>query len=522
MTDSTDKLWQRAKRYIAAGQGAPARAMLEGILARDPGDTRAYLVLGGLYAADDHLRAAARCVRDAAASPPGAPELLLDLVVAAIQTGEMVIARGLLDQMIIKASASPHILMRAATQWQSLGEHAMALVAIEQARMAGAEGRDFHFYRAVQLGFNGRLPEAESELDRCVAIDPPLGRAFVQLSRTRKQTAQANHLSLIEAALLRVEQGSEDHAALEFARYKELEDMGHAAEAWQALVRGNALMHARLPYDSLRESELFDRLLETCTAAFVQAVVEQPVDGPQPIFVIGMPRSGTTVLERLLGNHSKVQSAGELYAFAKALTVATDHDLRPGVPDATLLSRLRQADWVEAGRHYLVQAGWRAHGKPCFVDKLPHNWMLAGLIHKALPRAKILHLVRDPMDTCFSNWRAYFGPGMEYAWAYDLDALAAHYRQYRRVMAHWHAAMPGVILDVDYSRLVRDPAQAAREVLAFCGLDDEAACVDITRNTTPSATLSMPQVRQPIHARAFEEWRVYAEQLSALRNALAW
>ncbi|MBS0382299.1 MAG: sulfotransferase, partial [Proteobacteria bacterium] len=124
------------------------------------------------------------------------------------------------------------------------------------------------------------------------------------------------------------------------------------------------------------------------------------------------------------------------------------------------------------------------------------------------------------MDVCFSNWRAYFGPGLEFAYAYDFDSLVAHYRQYRKVMAHWHAALPGEILDVDYARLVREPEAVAREILGRCGLEYEPGCTDLTRNRAPSATLSMPQVREPIHTRSFEEWHPYATQLAGLRQAL--
>lgn len=495
-------------------------ATLESILARTPDDTVAHMVLAGLHVAADNQRAATRHVLEASRNPPMDAERLGELSTALIKVGELVEARRLLALPVIADSNQAHVLLRAASHRQLIGEHAAALALLERAQVFGVGGRDFHFLHAVQLAFNGNMTEAESELGRCIALEPPLGRAYVQLARTRKQTAQSNHLDAIGAALQRVEPGSEDHAALEFARYKELEDLQRHDEAWQALARGNALMSARLPCDVRGDSALLDRLLEICTPGFLDAGSLAVDDGPQPIFVIGMPRSGTTVLERLLGNHSQVTSAGELGDFPRSLAYASDH-LASVMFDATTLARLGSVDWLEVGGRYLAQTRWRAEGKPFFVDKLPRNWMLAGLIHKALPHAKILHLVRDPMDTCFSNWRAYFGPGLEYAWSYDLAALAAHYRLYRKGMAHWHAAMPGAILDVDYPQLVRAPERTARLVFEFCGLDYEAGCVDIASNTAPSATLSMPQVRQTIHARAFEEWQPYAAQLAALREALA-
>jgi Sulfotransferase family len=144
--------------------------------------------------------------------------------------------------------------------------------------------------------------------------------------------------------------------------------------------------------------------------------------------------------------------------------------------------------------------------------------MVTGLIHRALPQARILNLVRDPMDVCFSNYRALLGEA--FPWSYDLNALAQHYQQYRQVMVHWHAAMPGVILDVDYADLTRDPETTARKVLAFCGLEWEPGCADVTRNKAAVATLSMSQVREPIHTRFFDEWRRYEKHLLPLRQAI--
>lgn len=517
---TTDKLWQRIDRYIELGQAAPARAALESLLTRAPTDTKAHLMLGGLCATEGHHRAATRQALAAARVDTGGDAKLLgDTIAALIKVGEIVEARRLLALPVIADSASTDVLMRAALHQQLIGEHAAALALIAKAGAAGARDRNYHFYRATQLAFNGDKHAARSELEHCIAIDPPLGQAYAQLVTMDTQTASENHLAAIEAALQKVEPRSESHAALEFAHYKEVEDLHHYDAAWQSLAHANATMHARMGYDAQRETALFARLIDACTAKSLAATARQSESGPCPIFVIGMPRSGTTVLERILGSHSQVTSAGELGDFASALAQATDH-LAQVMLDEMTIERLDAIDWNEVGRRYLAQTGWRARGKPFFVDKLPRNWMLAGLIHKALPRSRILHVVRDPMDVCFSNWRAYLGGGPEFAYAYDFDALASHYRQYRKVMAHWHAAMPGVVLDVNHARLVHDTESVVREVMAFCGLDFEPDCLDLTQNTSPCATLSTLQVREPLHVRTSGQWRPYASRLAHLRDAL--
>lgn len=456
----------------------------------------------------------------AAEQAPAQPELLLDLVTAAIRVGEIEVARRLLLNPSIRTSRSVQILMSAAERFQMIGMHSLSLAAIEQARVAGAKGCDFHFCRAVQLGFNGDLAASEAEYERCIRFTEAPGRAFAHLARTRTQTPQANHVVAIKAALSHAQQGSENAGALEFALYKELEDLGRYDEAWQALQRGNANLYTRLQYDVVQEQTVFDELLGWCTPSVVAAPSTKHVGGPQPIFVVGMPRSGTTVLERILGNHSRIESAGELGAFTQALSWATDHLVPVGLPDTTTLRRLPGVDWEETGSHYLAQTQWRANGKDFYVDKLPNNWMVAGLIHKALPHARIINLVRDPMDVCFSNWRAYFGDGPEYAYSYDITTLTNRYRQYRRALSHWHRVMPGVVLDVEYDLMVREPEVVSAKVQAWCGLDYEFGCADLTRNATPSATLSMAQVREPIHRRTTSASQPYALQLAPMRALL--
>lgn len=516
MNASLDRRWERVERYIAMDQPAPARALLESILGRNPGDVRAHLVTGGLDITEDHIRAATHHALAAARNLPDDAEAIGSVVAALMQVGEIVEARRCLDHPSIVASESPTVLMRSAAQRQMLGEHEKALELIERAGQFGASGPDFQFYRAVQLSFNGRLEEAEADLESCILADPPLGRAFLQLSRIRTQTSEHNHLARIEHALAQVEHDSESEAGLEFARYKELEDVGRYTEAWNALTRANRLMYQRLAHDPARETAILNSLTQIDLKDGSTVPRPNP-EGPQPIFVIGLPRSGTTVLDRILGNHSRVQPAGELGDFARLLIWATDHCARV-VPDEIIVERLSRVDWIELSRMYLGQTQWRARGNPFFVDKLPRNWMVAGLIHRAFPHAPILNVVRDPMDVCFSNYRALFGDA--YPYSYDLEALAQHHRLYKRVMTHWHKTLPGAILDVEYSRLVREPEAAAREAFAFCGLDFEAGCTDLTRNTAAVATLSMAQVRQPIHAQAFGQWQPYAQQLARLRSAL--
>ena len=183
-----------------------------------------------------------------------------------------------------------------------------------------------------------------------------------------------------------------------------------------------------------------------------------------------------------------------------------------------MLQRLADLDYRQLGRRYLAQTQWRAGDVRFYIDKQPWHYMVAGLIHMALPGARILHMVRDPMDVCFSNFRALLGARYDYS--FDLDALPRHFLEYKRFMAHWQGVMPEAILDVPYRELVVDTEATMRKVLGFCGLEWEDACLDPSRNTATIATLSASQARGPVYANAFGTWRRYRRQLTDLQQAL--
>ena len=518
MARSVEALWQRAMKYLNTGQLSPARAVLESILVQDPAHLGAHLSLARMAWANGRVRSAARYALAAAKLVRDDPAAIIATVTVLLQVGEMATAHELLTLAIRAADSLDETnLLRLAGEYQSLGQHVDALACLERARATGTDSAEFRFMYAMELAFNGRLEDAASELEACIASGVSFGRIFVEAARLRRATPSDNHLSTINLRLAAALPDSEDRAALEFARYKELEDLQRFEEAWTALASANATMANRVRYDTAHAAELLDRQLAMCTSEFLRSDDSVHDDGPQPIFIIGMTRSGTTLLDRLLGAHPDVRSAGELRDFGQQLRWVADNPSRLA-PDEVMLARLPTLDYAELGRRYLEQTRWRASSLRYFIDKRPGNWVVAGLIAKALPHARILNMVRDPMDVCFSNFRAFFSNA--YAWSYDLDALAAYFREYAMAMRHWHRVLPGRIFDVSYAELVRDPQSTLRGVLAHCGLAWDRACLDPSRNDMPVATLSFDQVRNAVHQRSFKVWQPYARQLEPLRAAL--
>ncbi len=514
----SERLWQRAQQYIVDEQLDAAQVSLQSLLQRDPGNAQAYILLSSVALGRGQLREGCAYALGAAQHLPDDPEQIAVIAHCLFRIGEARAAHECMAHAAVHACQSGLVLNQLAHIHQLLGDHRQALNYMNKALAQGFDNAEFRYFRALQLQFNGHLPEAEEEMNKALGNGTTIGRASLALARMHRQSDDNNHLEMIAARLGKVAQGSEDHASLEFAHYKELDDLDRREEAWLALSRGNAIMHQRLPQDIEQERLLFHNLLQFKIAAHLPAVsTPTTIDGPMPIFILGMPRSGTTLLEQLLGNHSQIATPGELSDFPKQLRWATNRH-GAGLLDPEVLEGLVDIDFAKLGQRYLQQSQWRAADQPFYIDKLPANFMLAGLIHLALPQAPILHMVREPMDLVYSNLRAFFGDS--YIYSYDLEVLARHTSRYRALMQHWHQAMPGIIHDVHYANLVSKPEATLRQVFEYCGLELEPACLDTIHAVRPVATLSSPQIREGIHQRGLGGWRRYAEQLETARVIL--
>jgi|SRR5690348_9415928 tetratricopeptide (TPR) repeat protein len=516
MSRSFERRWEHARRYLQQGQIAAAHAQLESLRIQAPRDARTRLLAAQLAWHADRVRDAADLAQGLSDGPPDDADLLCDVVDLLSMVGHTTAAHDLLDHPVWQQTRSMDVLLRYANFRQSFGDHAQSLDALERLLAIVPGNAEFHLYHGQELTFLGRIDEAEAAFRTCLSLDPGNGRAMYRLARLRQNAPDHDFLRLIDAGQRQTRSPSTEHAAFAFALYHVMEGLGRYEEAWSTLAAANAEMHSMSARDAARQREGLQRFIGwLSTNRLPAAAPTSTAVQPTPIFIVGLPRSGTTVLERMLSNHSKVTSAGELVDFGlQMMSVADTRSLH----GERFLSRLSGLDLGQAGQGYLSQTAWRARGHAYYVDKQPANWMIAGLILSALPQAKILHLQRDPMDVCFSNYRAMFGD--TYTWSYNFNTLAEHHDDYRGLMKHWHDAYPGAILDVPYADLVGNPETTLRKTFAFCGLEWESDCDDISRNGAPVSTLSSVQVRESVHTRALQQWRPYSAQLQWLQEAL--
>jgi tetratricopeptide (TPR) repeat protein len=513
-----ERQWQAAQEFDAQGDLPRARAAYEGILATAPRQPIVRLRLSDIAEREGRYRDARREAIAAAdiVRTMQRQDMLPFATLRLLAFDE----RDRVRDMILGADWSqPAVLGQSAVLSQHLwliDEFDAALRLIDTAMARARPHHLLHYSRANALRYQGRIADATTEFERVVGLAPNYPYAHWSLAYHEKATPPGSRVERVRRALAANAGDAVAQAHLHYALFKEFDDAGDTAAAWRELEAGARLMRGALQYDGAAEA---------AGIAALEALPSVPPpragdagDGRTPIFIVGMPRTGTTVLERILGNHPSVASAGELNAFAHALAEAGDLFVTTP-PTAAMVERLAGIDFAAAGREYLARTGSRYGPHTHLVDKNPLNVFHAGFIARALPQARIVCLVRDPVDACFSNLKELFA-GDAYAYSYDLRELADHALRFNALVAHWSRALPGRFLAVRYEDLVTDPARSAEAVMAFCGLPFEADAVDITRNLSPSSTASSSQVREPIHARGVGAWRRYANQLAPLLAAL--
>ena len=475
---------------------------------------------------------------------PGMPQGLLTRAQCLLALGRRGEACGAAKAALAGATADPLLLDALGSFFSFAGDQHTALEAFEQAAALAPDNAHFIFNRATVRRFLGQLAAAEADYDRVIALRPADFEAYKNRSDLRTQTADRNHVAELEGVVARGFADWRSEVQIRYTLAKEYEDLGDYRKSFDELRQGARKRRENLRYDVANDVSTVDWIIEAFPAAVATGGVHtHGVDtgsvythavqtaapahaapeatAPEhaaPIFIVGLPRSGTTLVDRILSSHSQVRSAGELNDFALSLVarVSREND-KEHLPRRELVARSAHVDFAALGREYLARArAVVAEGR--FTDKMPLNYLYCGLIRRALPTAKIVHLTRHPMAAGYAMDQTLFKDA--YPFCYDLDAIAQYYIAYRKLMDHWSAVMPGAVYSLNYENLVADQIDETRKLLEFCGLDWEDACAEFHRNPSATTTASASQVRRPIYDSSVAQWRHYTAQLASLSTAL--
>jgi tetratricopeptide (TPR) repeat protein len=392
-----------------------------------------------------------------------------------------------------------------------------AVLAYEQALACEPDNADIHNNSGVALNMLGQLTRASQAFAKAIRLAPRNGEFYLNLLGLKRITADDPHLvAMLELDRDVASLGVQSQIALNFALGRAFEDLGEHERAFRYFIMGNALKRRELIYDEATALALFERTRTTFTGELMSDKRGAGDPSRIPVFVLGMPRSGSTLVEQILASHSQVFGAGELHDFDNAVEdmARANNWSYPEMAAHMSGEQLRQL-----GMSYVNSTRTCAPSTARIVNKMPGNFGSAGLIHLALPNARIIHTTRDPLDTCFSCFSLLFSGG--HAYSYDLAELGRYYHGYRTLMQHWRSVLPeGVMLEVRYEDLVTDLEGQARAMVTHCGLQWEKSCLDFHKTRRPVQTASMSQVRQPIYRTSIGRGHRYKDLLQPLVQAL--
>ena len=454
-----------------------------------------------------------------------------------IHRAQCLLALGRCVEALEAAQAAERCAPDNALIWDSIGtlrsfarDQRGALAAYDRAVALAPLDPRFAYNRASVRRFLGDLAGAEADYDRVISLKRLDFEAYLNRSELRMQSTARNHVAELESLLPETRRDWRGEVQIRFALAKEYEDLGEYARSFEHLQSGARRRREHLQYDVATDVATAGWIMSAYPHPTGDVVPEArestprgvatPASGDDPIFIVGLPRSGSSLVERILSSHSAVASAGELDCFALGLTDAVRRRCgRAQIPRRELVAISATLDFPALGHDYLERARAAFGGTGCFIDKMPLNYLYCGLIRRALPRARIIHVYRRPMAAGYAMYKTLFKSG--YPFSYDLGEIARYYAAYRRLMDHWRRTMPGVVHEASYEALVADQLGETRKLLEYCGLEWEDACVAFHRNPAPITTASASQVRRPLYDSPVSLWRHYEPQLAELKAALA-
>jgi tetratricopeptide (TPR) repeat protein len=506
--------------HLRSGRRDEAIESLRATLRESPDNVDAMRFLAQAYLKDkERLADAEALLRQATAIAPGYPPAWMLL-------GGVLHEVGRHRESVEAFRRVTELDPRHAPGWTGLGNAHSFAGDVEQAREA--------YLRAVAL--DPRAPGAQMGLGHvlktlgdqsgalsayraAIAAKPGFGEVYWSMANLKVFRFNDAEVDAMEAQLKQGDISGSADIHFRFALGKAWEDRGNYDRAWHYYDTGNRKQRKEVFHDPVMLDERHSHIVDVFDREFLESLTGSGHDSPAPIFIVGLPRSGSTLIEQILASHSQVEGTQELPVLPRLASsigrYRPDHRQYPQAVRDVPAKNFRAF-----GKQYLEEAAqYRFSDRPYFTDKLPNNFSHVGLIHLILPNAKVINARRHPFDSCLGAYKQLFGKGQHFT--YDMAELADYYRKYHETMQHWHHVLPGKVLDVHYEETVTDLETQVRRILVHCGLPFEEACVRFHETDRPVKTASSEQVRQPIYTRALGTWRRYQSHLSVWQEQLA-
>ncbi len=517
LTDPHGRAIEQATAALDAGDRRRPEGIFRDILRTDASHVAALCGLAALSLAADVPNDALRLLQHALKQCQHLPLIWRGMAPALMAAGRLDEADSAARYLLKIEPDSPQSWIARAAIAARLLRQEEALHAYQQAaRLMPREARLQmslgHIYKTL-----GRRRESEAAYKEALQIQPGSGEAYWSLADLKNYSFSDTEIATMQRLLAEDRHERNSRAQLLFALGKAFEQKKQFAAAFQYYAQGNSLRRLEAPFDIEHFERRTARILATFDAEFFARQGGSGYSDGSPIFIVGLPRSGSTLIEQILASHSRVEGTMELPNIINIThNLADSASDRDGYPEA--VRSLSAQQWADLGRRYLDETAPLRTGRPCFTDKMPNNFSHVGLIAAMLPRATLIDARRHPMDCCFSTFKQYFAAGQSFS--YSLEDLGRYYRCYLSLMDHWDRVLPGKVLHVQYEEMVREPQASIRRLLDHCGLPFEPDCLTFNLTQRSVRTASAEQVRQPIYGSAVGYWRNFEAQLEPLERSL--
>jgi tetratricopeptide (TPR) repeat protein len=509
----------RAGSLFSDGDLSAAEKILSAHLSKSSADVEALRLLARieqrrnvLDQAEQHFEAVLKLAPDYHAAR-------LDYVHVLIARQKYLRAEEVAETLLKLEPGNNHYLSLQAAACVGLGRHTQAIAVYRQILAGSPDSFELHVALGHSLKSVGLQKDAIESYQAATAVRPSFGDAYWSLANLKTYRFSQEEIDNMRRHESATAIGSVDRYHLCFALGKAYEDQNDHAQSWCFYERGNRLKRADSRYQPELAESNTRRQIEVCTTGFFAERAGVGTPDADPIFIVGLPRSGSTLVEQILASHSQVEGTRELCEIEDiARGLQRSRTGRDGSHYVEALPDLSPEDLRRLGECYLCETRAYRAKKPFFIDKMPNNFRHIGLIQLMLPNAKIIDVRRDPMGCCFSNLKQLFASGQEFT--YSIDDIARYYRTYLDLMRHWDAVLPGRVLRVFYEDVVEDLDGSVRSILKYCGLNFEPACIEFHKTTRSIHTASSEQVRLPIFREPLDQWRNYETWLGPLKEAL--